>query len=187
MDWQLPAGSLFIHPADSMRRQAIYIHYPAGCACLCENWYPSTWPCGGLYEQYEITDNLISPYDGSTIMSRQTSDFSYWQEVRLWGGSAIVNADGFNQCQWTVSGPNLYETRAPDDYLFPNWTLYTGGGGLVLKFLPDECRWQIVDLNNNDVYLSTPLPTGQWTSNGLYIPTQNIPYYLYDWNVSEVI
>ena len=72
--------------------------------CPCSTVYPErTWPCNGLVQNYEITNALVSPFDGAIVLSHfNNTTTGTWYEYRMVGGSGEVTArdDVAVTCVW---------------------------------------------------------------------------------------
>ena len=50
---------------------------PAPDTCPCTSWLPTSWPCGGLTQEYQVTGNLASRYDSEAIVQ----EYREWQPL----------------------------------------------------------------------------------------------------------
>jgi len=81
----------------------------APCSCPCTSWPPTSWPCGGLVEEYVMSNGTTSYYDGTVCYATaQGEPFSFISELRLVGD--VTCAATANSCEW--EGPaNSVERR----------------------------------------------------------------------------
>lgn len=82
---------------------------PAPSTCPCGTWPPTTWPCGGLVEEYVASNGTTSFFDGTPCYATaQGEAFGAVTELRLVG--AVTCTATANSCEW--EGPaNSIERR----------------------------------------------------------------------------
>ena len=72
----------------------------APCSCPCEGtWPPTSWPCGGLVEEYVLSNGTTSYYDGAVCYATaQGEPLSAITEFRLVGD--VTCTATANSCEW---------------------------------------------------------------------------------------
>lgn len=85
--------------------------YAAPATCPCTSWPPASWPCGGLVEEYTISNAFTSLVDGATIASAAyyysdqdgTGTIVDYVETRILNDSATATAYATSSCTWRTA------------------------------------------------------------------------------------
>ena len=120
--------------------------------CPCSTVYPErTWPCNGLVQNYEITNALVSPFDGAIVLSHfNNTTTGTWYEYRMVGGSGEVTArddvavtcvwrDGFLEYRdnlnqtWVEKSIEIALSYAYIELRTNQWRIFVPGGLAAIK------------------------------------------------------
>jgi hypothetical protein len=111
----------------------------APCDCPCTGTFPpESWPCGGLLEEYAISNGLVSPYDAAAIVARVVDsgeDPPLVTEVRLTGAVVATAAD---LCLW-YGGEDAAEVQERTSPSMTWGTAYTLTGSAEIGLA--SCAW----------------------------------------------
>jgi len=135
---------------------------PAPDTCPCTSWLPTSWPCGGLTQEYQVTGNLASRYDSEAIVQEYREWLSFsakWLivEFRVSGNATASSTS----CYW-----DLDLERRSMQY---NGTLE---GGPTTFY--SESGWN--SITTPPVFPGyVQLQAGQWVGRFAWIPDNAVP------------
>lgn len=163
-------------------RQPCEVVEQAPCSCPCTSWPaggypwdPADEPCGGLLDEYLVSNNYVSPYDGAIILRRWenrgvTCDgtMTSWHETRLRTGyesfKAVASGPfGTTSCVWrSTDFPWEIRTSAS-----PTWTVNTSDSkGYLFLY---GCKWLIYGMGGGTdavpALVIGQTPAGDFTVN----------------------
>ena len=79
----------------------------APCDCPCEGtWPPASWPCGGLVEEYVMSNGTTSYYDSAACYATAEGEpLSAISELRLVGDVTVTATT--TSCEWESSASSV--------------------------------------------------------------------------------
>jgi len=134
----------------------------APCTCPCEGtWPPASWPCGGLVEEYVLSNGTTSYYDGIVCYATaQRSGLNSMAVEYRFVGDVTCTATA-NSCEWEGPAGSVESRYIGYDIdgnpsVVLDWTA-VGPARIILS----NCAW-------TDGYAGTTKETGQ-TPVGEYL------------------
>ena len=96
-------GSLHVRASAAAAEALVWVRASGAgnCApdsCPCVSWPPDSWPCGGLAEEYNVSNNLESPHDSTMVVVYDTCAGG-WFEWRVKADAGTVTAVA-TACRW---------------------------------------------------------------------------------------